>query len=36
MKLGIINQLHDECLELSRYRKDDIEESIKNSEPAEG
>lgn len=36
MKLGIINQLHDACLELSRYRKDDIEESVKNSEPAEG
>lgn len=36
MKLGIINQLHDACLELSRYRKDDIEETIKNSEPAVG
>jgi hypothetical protein len=35
MKLGIINTLHDECLALSRYRKDDVEETVKNLEPAQ-
>lgn len=34
--LGLINRLHDECLDLNRYQKDEVEEAIKNSEPAVG
>jgi hypothetical protein len=32
--IGLINLLHDECLLLNRYQKDQIESLRKNSEPA--